>query len=71
MKRYLIVVEATGSGYSAYSPDVDGCIASGSTRDEVELNMRDAMALHLESLHREGYEVPEPHTYPTFIETES
>ncbi len=68
MKKYLIVVEATASGYSAYSPDLDGCVATGSTREEVEANMREAIAFHLEGLHREGYDVPEPHTYSAFIE---
>ncbi len=68
MKKYLIVVEAMASGYSAYSPDFDGCVASGSTREEVESNMREAVAFHLEGLRRE---VPEPHTYSTFIELQS
>jgi len=68
MRKYLIVVEATPTGYSSYSPDLDGCVATGSTREEVESNMRDAIAFHLEGLHREGYEVPEPHTYPAYIE---
>ncbi|MFZ0634430.1 MAG: type II toxin-antitoxin system HicB family antitoxin [Candidatus Acidiferrales bacterium] len=71
MKKYLIVVEATSSGYSTYAPDLDGCVASGSTREEVESNMRGAIAFHLEGLHRDGYEVPEPHTYPAFIELQS
>jgi len=42
MKKYLIVVEPTETGYSAYSPDVDGCVSTGRTRQEVEQNMRDA-----------------------------
>jgi predicted RNase H-like HicB family nuclease len=71
MKKYLIVVEAMASGYSAYSPDFDGCVASGSTREEVESNMREAVAFHLEGLRREGCEVPEPHTYSAFIELQS
>jgi predicted RNase H-like HicB family nuclease len=40
MKKYLIVVEKTGTGYSAYSPDLDGCIATGKTREEVERECR-------------------------------
>ena len=41
--RYLIVIEKTGTGYSAYSPDLDGCIATGATREEVERAMREAI----------------------------
>ena len=48
MKKYLIVVEETATGFSAYSPDLDGCIASGKTRQEVEVEMREAIAFHVE-----------------------
>ena len=48
MKKYLIVVEKTGTGYSAYSPDLDGCVATGKTREEVEREMQEAIAFHLE-----------------------
>ena len=60
MKKYLIVVEKTGTGYSAYSPDLDGCVATGKTRDEVEREMRDAIAVHLDGLARSGEPIPEP-----------
>ena len=62
MKKYLIVVEETRSGYSAYSPDLDGCVATGSTREEVESQMREAIEFHLEGMARSGQPVPEPHT---------
>ena len=52
MKKYLIVVEQTGTGYSAYSPDLDGCVATGKTREEVERQMQEAIAFHLEGLSR-------------------
>jgi len=68
MKKYLIVVEETRSGYSAYSPDLDGCVATGSTRDEVESQMREAIAFHLEGMARCGQPVPEPHTYSAYVE---
>jgi hypothetical protein len=42
--KYLIVIEQTATGYSAYSPDVPGCIATASTRDDVEREMKDAIA---------------------------
>jgi predicted RNase H-like HicB family nuclease len=50
--RVLIVVEQTPTGFSAYSPDVDGCIATGTTREEVERTMRDAIEFHFEGLRR-------------------
>ena len=43
MSRYLIIIEATGTGYSAYSPDLPGCVATGRTRAEVEREMHDAI----------------------------
>ena len=68
MKKYLIVIEQTGAGYSAYSPDLDGCVATGKTRDEVESQMREAIAFHLEGMTRNGEPLPEPHTYSAYVE---
>ena len=45
-----IIIEPTGTGYSAYSPDLLGCVATGATREEVEHNMREAIEFHLEGL---------------------
>jgi predicted RNase H-like HicB family nuclease len=66
--QYLIVIEKTETGYSAYSPDLDGCVATGSTKPEVEENMREAIAFHVEGLRLEGYIVPPPSSYSTFID---
>ena len=71
MIKYLIVVEETPTGYSAYSPDLDGCVATGSSRADVEKNMREAIEFHLDGLRRDGYEVPKPHTYPAFYDLQS
>jgi predicted RNase H-like HicB family nuclease len=68
MKKYLIVIEQTGTGYSSYSPDLPGCISTGRTRDEVERNMREAVEFHLEGMRLEGLEVPAPHTYSAYVE---
>ena len=68
MRRYLIVIEKTNTGYSAYSPDLPGCVATGLTTEEVENNMREAIEFHLEGLHLEGYEIPEPHSSSAYIE---
>lgn len=68
MKKYLIVVEPTQTGFSAYSPDLPGCIATGGTRAEVERNMREAITFHLDGLREEGQPVPEPHSYSAYVE---
>jgi len=68
MQRYLIVLEPTATGFSAYSPDLPGCVATGATRAEVEANMREAIALHLEGLREDGAPVPPPQTIATYVE---
>jgi predicted RNase H-like HicB family nuclease len=68
MKKYLVVIEETGTGFSAYSPDLPGCIATGATREEVEREMQAAMEFHVEGLRLEGCAVPQPHSYPAFCE---
>ena len=66
--KYLTVIEKTNTGYSAYSPDLDGCVSTGSTVEEVTANMEEAIKFHLEGLKLEGYEIPEPKTTSTYIE---
>ena len=68
MKKYLIVIEETGRGYSAYSPDLPGCVATGATRREVERNICRALSLVLNELRNDGDVVPEPHTYSAYVE---
>ena len=68
MKRYLIVIEPTQTGFSAYSPDLPGCVSTGRSREEVEQNMREAIAFHLDGLREEREPVPEPHTYSAYVE---
>lgn len=67
MKKYLIILEKTNTGYSAYSPDLQGCASTGHTREEVEANMREAIQFHIDGLKQEGYEVPEPSTDFSFV----
>jgi predicted RNase H-like HicB family nuclease len=60
-KRYLILIEGgPPSNYSAWSPDLLGCVAVGDTLEEVEREMRSAIALHLEVMAEEGDEIPDP-----------
>ena len=66
--NYLIVVEKTPTGHSAYSPDVPGCVATGKTRQEVEKNMSEAIEFHLDGLREEGDVIPQPHSYATYTE---
>ena len=68
MTRYLIIIEQTDSGFSAYSPDLPGCVSTGATRTEVETNMRDAIAAHLESLREDGAPVPRPTSIATYVD---
>jgi predicted RNase H-like HicB family nuclease len=66
--RYLIVIEPTSTGFSAYSPDLPGCVSTGATRKEVERNMQEAIGFHLEGLREEGYPAPEPSTSSAYVE---
>lgn len=66
--KYLIIIEPTKTGFSAYSPDLPGCISTGQTRDEVESNMHEAIEFHLEGLREEGYAIPEPSSASAYIE---
>ncbi len=68
MKKYLIVIETTQTGFSAYSPDVPGCVSTGRTREEIEQNMREAIAFHLDGLREEGQPVPKPRSYSAYVE---
>jgi predicted RNase H-like HicB family nuclease len=67
LKLLEVVVEKSETGYSANSPDLDGCIATGSSKEEVEQNMPEAMEFHLDGLRHEGYSVPSPRSYSTYI----
>jgi predicted RNase H-like HicB family nuclease len=66
--RYLIVVEETESGFSAYSPDLPGCVATAATRDGVEREMSGAIGFHLDGLRAEGLQVPSPRSSSTYVD---
>ncbi|MBN1548342.1 MAG: type II toxin-antitoxin system HicB family antitoxin [Syntrophaceae bacterium] len=68
MNKYLVIVEETETGYSAFSPDLPGCAATGKTRDEVEQTMRDAIQFHLDGMREDGDPIPAPHSYSTYCE---
>jgi predicted RNase H-like HicB family nuclease len=66
--KYLVVVEKAKKNYAAYVPDLPGCIATGSTIEEVQSNIRSAVAMHVEGLREDGLPVPEPQTQAEFVE---
>ncbi len=67
MKRFLVIIEESKTGFAAYSPDLPGCIATGETREEVETLMYEAMQFHLEGLKEEGLPVPEGKSFAEFM----
>jgi predicted RNase H-like HicB family nuclease len=67
-KRYPVVIEQTGTGYSAYSPDVPGCVAAGDTEEETRRNFQDALAKHFRAMVEVGEPIPEPHSSVDYVE---
>jgi predicted RNase H-like HicB family nuclease len=66
--KYLIILEPTSTGFSAYSPDLDGCVAAGSDREETIPLMREAIAFHLEGRSAAGEPVPAPSSEPVYVD---
>jgi predicted RNase H-like HicB family nuclease len=68
MYKYLVIFEKADGNYSAYSPDLPGCIATGKNRKEVEKNIREAINFHIEGLKEDGLPVPEPSSFTEYVE---
>lgn len=68
--KYLIIIEKGKNGYSAYSPDVPGCVAAGDTEKETKELMKEAIAFHLEGMAEDGEILPTGHTTAEYIEIE-
>ena len=66
--KYLIILEPTNTGYSAYSPDLDGCVAAGDGWQETVTLMQDAIAFHLEGLAGENLPIPPPQSEAVKVE---
>jgi predicted RNase H-like HicB family nuclease len=66
--KYLIVLEKTTTGYSAYSPDLPGCVSTGETPENTVQNMQEAIEFHIEGLKLEGIPIPKPQTQSAYIE---
>jgi predicted RNase H-like HicB family nuclease len=66
--RYAVVIEKANQNFSAYVPDLPGCIATGATVEEVEEEIGEAIRLHVEGLREDGLMVPQPSAIAEYIE---
>jgi predicted RNase H-like HicB family nuclease len=69
--RYAIVIEKAESNFAAYVPDLPGCVATGSTVEETESLLREAIALHLAGMRQDGIAPPEPTSLVEYLESEA
>jgi predicted RNase H-like HicB family nuclease len=67
MHRFLVVIETADGNYSAYSPDLPGCIATGRTRDQVARNMHEAIDMHVRGLLEDNLPVPQSRSFAEYI----
>lgn len=66
--RYAIVIEKSGKNFSAYVPDLPGCVATGATVEETEKLIREAIAFHVAGLRADGQAIPEPSSRVEYID---
>ena len=66
--RYAVIIEQAEGNYSAYVPDLPGCITTGASIQEIEQNIREAIELHLEGLREDGLPIPIPSTVVEYCE---
>ena len=69
--RYAIVIEKAEGNYSAYVPDLPGCVATGATVAEVESQIREAIGLHVEGMREDGLPIPAPSSQVEYVEVAS
>lgn len=67
MYRFLVVIEKANGNYSAYSPDLPGCVATGETVEEVERNMHEAIELHIQGLLEDNLPIPKSHAIAEYV----
>ena len=67
MYRFLVVIEKADGNYSAYSPDLPGCAATGATREEAEQNIHEAIELHLQGLKEDGLSIPQSTSFAEYV----
>ena len=68
MKRYAVVIEKAGGNFSAYAPDLRGCVASAATVEAIKEEIRIAIRFHIEGLEADGLGIPEPTSIAEYIE---
>jgi predicted RNase H-like HicB family nuclease len=66
--RYAVVIESAGANFSAYVPDLPGCVATGATLSEAESAIRDAIVFHLDGLREDGVPIPPPSSKVEYVE---
>jgi predicted RNase H-like HicB family nuclease len=67
MYRFLVVIEKANDNYSAYAPDLPGCVATGSTREEVERNIHEALQMHVQGMREDKEAIPESESFAEYI----
>ena len=67
MHRFFVIIEKAESNYSAYSPDLPGCIATGATREDAERNMREAIDMHVRGLLEDNLPIPETTSFAEYV----
>lgn len=67
MHRFLIVIEKADGNYSAYSPDLPGCVATGATVEEVKKNMHEAIEMHIRGPQEDNLPIPEPQSIAEYV----
>jgi predicted RNase H-like HicB family nuclease len=66
--KYLVIIEKADGNYSAYSPDLPGCVATGVSIEKTLSQMKDAIQFHIEGLKTEGLDIPEPSSRAKYVE---
>jgi len=67
MHRFLVIIEKANNNYSVYSPDLPGCVATGSTREEVEKNIYEAIEMHVQGLLEDNLPIPESKSFAEYV----
>ncbi len=67
MRRFLVIIEKAGENYSAYSPDLPGCVATGVTREVAEQSMYEAIEMHIRGLQEDNLPIPDCSSFAEYI----
>ena len=71
MYRFLVVIEKTNNNYSAYSPDLPGCVAAGDTLEDTERNIHQAITMHVRGLKEDNEPIPPAHAVAEYVAVDS